>query len=266
MDFKEKYGPWAVVAGASEGVGRAFARQIAAQGVNLLLIARREAPLAELAAEISAESGVECVTAAIDLALPDSAERVIAAVEDREIGLYISNAGSDPYASRFLDSDVANWTDIANRNVLNILRCCHHFGTAMRARRRGGMVLVGSGACYGGASFMGTYAGTKAFALNFAEGLWAELKPYGVDVLFMALNMTDTPELRRLLGEKGLPLPDGISLPEDVAAQGLDRLPHGPVLNIGLADDQPGYGYASAASRRERIAVLDAGGKRIFGE
>ena len=99
--FAERYGPWAIVAGASEGVGRELARRVAANGVNCILVARREAPLAELAELIRAESGVECIPASIDLAAPDAFDRILATVGSREVGLYISNAGADPMGRIF---------------------------------------------------------------------------------------------------------------------------------------------------------------------
>ena len=103
MDFATNYGPWAVILGASEGTGREFARQIAAKGVSPILLARREGPLADLAREIRAEFGVEAVTASVDLAAPDAFEQVKASVGNREVGLFVSNAGADTNASRFLD-------------------------------------------------------------------------------------------------------------------------------------------------------------------
>ncbi len=262
----DRYGPWAVIAGASEGTGRAFAKQLAAAGIRCVLIARREQPLRELAEEIHREFRIECVTAPIDLSAPDACERVKAAVGDREIGLYIANAGADPNGARFLDRDIGTWLDLVNRNVVNTLRCCHHFGGLMRARRRGGILLVGSGSCYGGGSFMATYSASKAFDLCFAESLWAELRPHHVDVLFFALGTTDTPALRALLAEKGLPAPVGLASPDDVARIGLERLPHGPVHNWGQADDEAGFAPNAPAVRRARILMIDQSSKRIFGE
>src|SRR5215510_9597527 len=96
MGFAERYGPWAVIAGASEGTGRAFARKIAQRGLNCILIARRDAPLKALAEQIRTESGVDCMTAAIDLSTGDAADRVAAAVGGRDVGLYVGNAGADP--------------------------------------------------------------------------------------------------------------------------------------------------------------------------
>ncbi|MFA5939519.1 MAG: SDR family NAD(P)-dependent oxidoreductase [Sinimarinibacterium sp.] len=265
MDFADRYGPWAVIAGASEGTGRAFARQLAARGLRCILLARREAPLLELAQQIRAETGQECVTAGVDLAAPDALARIVAAVGDREVGLFVANAGADPNGALFLDRDIDDWLAMAQRNVLTTLRCCHYFAGPMRARGRGGLLLVNSGACYGGGSFMSVYAGTKAFELCFAEGLWAELRPHGVDVLSLALGQTDTPALRRLLADKGLPVPSTLASPDDVATIGLERLAHGPVHNWGQDDAAAGYAPSSAAARRERVLMVDRMSRAVFG-
>ena len=265
MIFSERYGPWAVVTGASEGTGRAFARQIAAEGVPSVLIARREAPLAALAEEIRAESGVECIPATIDLAAPQAFDRIRDAVGDREVGLFVSNAGSDPNGAHFLDRDVDVWMELVQRNVTTVMQCCHHFAGAMRERDRGGLLLVNSGACYGGSSFMAAYSASKAFTLCFAESLWGELQDNGVDVLTLVMHMTDTPALRTLLAEKGLPVPSNIARPEDVAAFGLAQLPHGPVQNWGLADNDPGSMSLSATDRRKRVLAIGAASARVFG-
>jgi short-subunit dehydrogenase len=266
MNFAEKYGPWAVVTGASEGTGRAFARQIAAQGVACILIARREGPLMALVEEIRAESGVECVIATIDLASPHAFERIVEAVGDRQVGLLINNAGSDPNGARFLDRDVQVWIDLVQRNDMTMLRCCHHFGGPMRDRGRGGLLLVNSGACYGGSRFMAAYCASKAFTLCFAEALWDELHERGVDVLTLVMHMTDTPALRALLAEKGVPVPENIANAEEIAVLGLSRLSHGPVQNWGLQDDDPGYAPMSAATRRKRTLAVGAASSHVFGK
>lgn len=266
MNFSERYGPWAIVAGASEGTGREFARQVAAQGVNLILVARREDPLRQLADDICRETGVECVTASVDLSRSDAAAHIIDAAGDREIGLYISNAGSDTNSSSFLGKEVDAWLDLVTLNSLTPLRCCHHFGRLMQERGKGGILLVGSGACYGSGPGLAVYSGSKAFDLCFAEGLWAELEPHGVDVLFYALGRTDTPMFRAQLAEKGLPVPPGLADPAEVARLGLERLPLGPVANWGLADDDAGRMGSSAAERRQRVRMIAESTRTLFGK
>lgn len=265
MNFAERYGPWAIIAGASEGTGRAFAQAVAAQSVNCILIARRAEPLASLADDIRKRNSVECVVASIDLYTPNAHEQIAAAAGSRDVGLLINNAGSDTNGARFLDTDIVNWVELVNRNVVNTMRTCHHFGRLMRKRGRGGIILVGSGACYGGASTMSVYAGSKAFDLCFGEGLWAELQPQGVDVLNLILGRTDTPMFREFLAKKGLPIPPGLASPEAVAQVGLERLPHGPVHNWGLQDDIKGYAPNSAAERRARVLAIEESAKAVFG-
>lgn len=265
-DFAERYGPWVVIAGASEGIGSAFARRIAAAGLNCILIARREAPLTALAASIRAETGVECITATIDLAAPDASERIAQVVGDREVGLYISNAGADSNGSRFLDADIAAWNALVGRNVMTTMQCCHRFGRQMRTRGKGGILLVNSYACYGGGSFLAAYSASKAFELCFAESLWAELRPHNVDVLTLVLGMTDTPAFRALLAESGAALPPGVAAPDDVAALGLAKLPQGPVQNWGLEENAAGGAPTSAADRRARIEMIDSMKGALFGE
>jgi short-subunit dehydrogenase len=260
------YGPWAVISGASEGTGKALAKQIAAAGIHCVLIARRLGPLDELADALRAAHGVECITASVDLYGSDACAEIKAVVGSREVGLYVSNAGADPSGSHFLNTSVDDWIGQANRSVINLLRCCHHFGGLMRDRKHGGLLIVGSGACYGGGAFMANYAGVKGFGLNFAEGLWAELLPHGVNVLYAALGTTDTPAFRKLLAEKGMAVPPGLADPAVVAETLLDRLPHGPVLNWGQDDDQPGMSPVSAAARRARVLAIGESTKRIFGE
>jgi short-subunit dehydrogenase len=128
------------------------------------------------------------------------------------------------------------------------------------------LLLVGSGAGYGGANNMAVYAGSKAFDMCWAEGLWAELKPHGVDVLYLSLGRTDTPELRRFLSEKALPIPPDLASPEAVAELGLERLPHGPIQNWGQADDEVGRLPQSAAQRRQRVEMIARASQAIYGQ
>lgn len=266
MLLVDKYGPWAVIAGASEGTGKSFAQQLAASGINCVLIARREELLNTLATEIREDFGVECLTLAIDLSSEQACERIIETVGSREVGLYISNAGADPHGAKFLEKDAATWHTFINRNIVTNMHCCHHFAAAMRERGRGGILLVGSGACYGGGSFLAIYTACKAFDLCFAESLWAELRTSGVDVLYLVLSMTDTPALHQLLHDKGQAIPEGLASPDAVAREGLSRLSKGPVHNYGQDDTAKGFGPSSPQERRERIVFIDEMSKVIFGD
>lgn len=257
-DFVAKYGPWALITGASEGTGAEFACQLAAKGINLILVARRVGPLDALSGEIGKAYGVKVITATVDLTKDDAASRIAEVAAGCEVGLMIANAGADTNGSLFLDSDIAGWEALVAMNVSTTMRLAHHFGRGMRARARGGMILVGSGSCYGGLNGMGIYCGSKAFVMNLAEGLWAEFRHYGVDVLNLILGRTDTPAHRKILEESGQPVDmTGMASPVDVARIGLEQLPHGPIYNWGQSNDVAGYAPNSPDARRERILMIE---------
>jgi short-subunit dehydrogenase len=256
MELAKKYGPWALITGASEGTGAAFARQLADAGLNLILVARREGPLAALAGEIKAK-GVECVTATVDLSALDASAKVVAAAGGREIGLFIANAGADTVNAMFLDQDVSKWDELVNLNVVTTMRNSHYFGREMRKRGRGGIILVGSGACYGGLGGLAVYTAVKAFDLCLGEALWAELRHDNVHVLSLILGRTDTPAHRRSLELAGMPIPGDLDRPEDVARTGLEQLPHGPVHNFGQPNDVAGSAPNSPDARRARIVAIE---------
>lgn len=254
----ERYGPWALIAGASEGTGAEFARQLAAEGMNLILVARREGPLDALAQELSG-AGVKIVTATLDLAKKDAVPRLAEITAPFEVGLLVFNAGADPNGVGFLAGDIAAWTELAMRNCMTVMAACHHFGRLMKERGRGGLLVCGSGVCYGGIPGIGVYGATKAFDLNLMESLWAELKPGGIDVLYLVMGRTDTPAHRLVTEKQGREWqPETMATAADVARLGLERLPYGPIQNWGLADDEPGWAVISAADRRKRIESIAA--------
>jgi short-subunit dehydrogenase len=255
-DFAAKYGPWALITGASDGTGLAFARRLAGEGVNLILVSRSMDKLKTAAAEIE-RLGVRCVTASIDLSAADAAAQIIRAAQGLEIGLLITNAGADSNGSRFLDKDIATWDALVTMNVITTMHLAHHFGVSMKTRGRGGMILVSSGACYGGMNGIATYCAAKGFVLNFAEGLWAELRHDGVDVLTLVLGRTDTPSHRKILEESRQAIPADMATPEDVAEIGLRQLPHGPIWNWGQSNDIAGYAPNSPDDRRAKIIYIE---------
>jgi uncharacterized protein len=245
MDFAERYGPWAVIAGASEGVGASVARQLGARGVNVVLVSRRQEPLNDVAATVAAESR----TVVLDLSEPDATARLADAVADLEVGLVVYNAGGDPNMSQFLDKPADVWQAMVARNCVTVVGVAHHFGASMAARGRGGIALVTSGAAWAGGAYLAVYGASKAFDLLLAESLWAELGPKGVDVLAMVLGQTDTPAFRRVLN--GRPA-EGMADPDDVARDLLDHLADGPTFP---PDPTPFSGLA----RRQAVELMTQG-------
>jgi len=262
--FLAKYGPWAVICGASDGTGAAYARQLAARGLNLVLISRRPEPLAALAAELQRAHGISTRTASIDLYQAGAADRVLAAAAGLKVGLFISNAGADTNGAQFLDAPLDAWRQLIQRNVLSVTEMVYGFATAMRARKRGGIILMSSGTALGGQPGVAVYCATKAFDMNFAESLWSELGRHGIDVLSGVCPVMDTPSLQKVLARNNLKIP-GIYDPADVVKTLLARLPDGPTHIFAFGPDAPDAPRIEAA-RRARVKVMHEASKMFFGD
>jgi uncharacterized protein len=261
MTDSAHYGPWAVIAGGSEGVGASFADQLADAGINLVLIARKPGPLAETAEAVRAK-GVEVRTLELDLLDQGALKAIRAVTDDVEVGLLIFNAGANSYGSDFVTGDLDRVQDIVALNITAQLALTHHFGALMKARGRGGILLVGSLAGYLGTAHTSVYSAVKAFGRIFAEGLWLELREHGVHVLELVLGVTRTPAMARAGLDFSIP---GLNVaePEDVAREGLAHLADGPVWIAGGND-----AVAVKRSGPDRAALLEkahAGHQRLIG-
>jgi short-subunit dehydrogenase len=190
--FAERYGPWALVAGASEGLGASFSRQLAGMGLNLLLLARRSGPLEELAESLRKEHGVEVRTAAVDLADADLKERISALTDALDLGLFVYNAAYAPIDT-FLDCELEDHLKVIDVNVRGPLTLSHYFGKRFVKRGRGGIILMSSMSGMQGTAMVANYAASKAYDMILAEGLWHELGQHGVDVLACVAGATLTP-------------------------------------------------------------------------
>jgi uncharacterized protein len=230
-----KYGPWALIAGGSEGVGAEFAHLLAKAGLNLVLVARKGDPLQQIADRCRRHDG-EVRTVQADLSAPAACARIAAATSGLDVGLLILVAGANTHSHEFLDGDLAGFQQVIDLNVSTPLALVHHYGQAMRARRRGGIVMLGSLAGYLGSARQTVYGGVKAFTRVFAEGLWLELRDHGVDVLELVLGVTRTPAMERAGLNFDAP---GIVVaePADVAREGLEWLGRGPVHVISGNDE-----------------------------
>lgn len=216
--FVATYGPWALVTGATDGIGRATAELLAARGLHLVLVARREERLAQIAASLSHRHGRVCRTVPVDLTGGDAMARIAAASDDLDIGLVVAAAG---YGSSgpVVGSDADDERQMIALNCTSVLDLVHHFAPRLRERRRGGFILWSSVLAFQGVPYSANYAAAKAWVQSFAEGLRVELAPSGVDVLVSAPGPTHTGFAARA----GLTM--GRALPADiVAGRTLDAL------------------------------------------
>ena len=194
---KKRFGPWALVTGASSGIGREFARQIAASGINVVLVARREALLDEVGRAIAKDFKVQYRTVVADLSQAGFLENLAKATDDLDIGLVVSNAGTGN-PGEFLKIDREQLESLLRLNTLAHLDIAHHFGQKFASRGRGGLLLVGAMGASNGLPYMANDGAAKAYVHSFGEALHVELKPLGVHVTLLPPGPTETPVIAKL--------------------------------------------------------------------
>ena len=183
--FLRRYGPWAVVTGASDGIGREMAHWLARAGLHLVLVARRETILQELAEEISQAHGVETRVLAANLAREGACEQVFEQTSDLDLGLLVACAGFGT-SGPLIEADLGREQGMVDVNCRAVLTLSLLYGRHFAAQGRGGLVLMSSLLAFQGVPRAANYAATKAYVQSLAEGLQQELAPLGVDVLASA--------------------------------------------------------------------------------
>jgi short-subunit dehydrogenase len=220
--LRERYGEWALVTGASSGIGAAFARALAREGISVVLTARREARLRELAADLEKTHGVATRIVAADLSCAGEPERLADAVSGLEIAFLVNNAGFG-YQGRFEKQDGTRLCDMVQVNCVAPLVLTLRLLTGMRERARGAVIFTGSVAGRQPLPLHAVYAATKGFDQLLGEALWAELRASGIDVLVLEPGTTET-EFQQRAGE----VPHPGRPPEEVVACALEALGRQP--------------------------------------
>lgn len=190
--FVEKYGPWALVTGASAGIGEEFVEQLAKRGLNVLLVARRIDKLTNIAERVEKKYGIHTRVLAYDLSADNFLETIDNASRDLEIGLLVNNAGASSYHGRFLSRKLEKIYQSVHFSIIVQLTLIHHFGNKMAGRGKGGIVQVASATGHVPMPYMVEYSSCKAFQLNMGEGLHYEMKRQGIDVLVLSPGATKT--------------------------------------------------------------------------
>ena len=203
---KKRFGPWALVTGASSGIGKEFAQQIAASGIKVMLVARRNALLAELGRAISQEFDVQYRALGMDLSQEGFIAGLADATHDIDIGLVVSNAGTGN-SGEFLKLDPQLLQKTLRLNTMAHLDIAHHFGAKLAERRRGGIILVGAMGAENGVPWMANDGGAKAYVHSLGEALHYEFEPLGVYVTVLAAGFTNRAVLEKFgLDPKNLPM------------------------------------------------------------
>ena len=249
--FAQSYGPWAIVAGGSEGIGAAFAAEIARRGVHLVLVARSPEPLERTAGRLRQQHAAEVITVAGDLAAPGMVDQVRAAAAGREIGLVVANAALAPQGG-FLDTAVAELAGAVDLNCKASMLLARAFLPDMARRGHGGMIFVSSLAGLQGVPGLAAYSATKAYLISLGESLWAELRPAGVDVLTVCAGAVATPGYQQATRHQA----PGTTSPELVAATALRALGHGFRVVPGTLNRVSAFTLQRLAPRRAAIAAF----------
>lgn len=189
---KQKFGPWAIVTGASSGIGKEFVRQLAASGLDLVLVARRHSTLEELGGRLATEFGVQYRAVGVDLTEEHFLSKLEEATHDLDIGLVVSNAGTWVLGD-FVTMDSSSLQRSLHLNVKAHLDVAHHFGQRLAQRGRGGLLLTASTAGLQGIPFSAEYAAAKAYVLTLGEGLHGELQKVGVHVTVLLHHQLESP-------------------------------------------------------------------------
>jgi uncharacterized protein len=223
MSFNaHQFGPWAVVTGASSGIGREFAQQLAAAGINVVLVARRLTVLQDLGAALTRRYGVDHRAVGVDLSEPGMLTPIAEATADIDVGMLVSNAGA-ALPGPFLDSDPQAQRTILRLNTAPHLGLSHHFAQRLALRGRGGILLVSALGATHGVPYMSNAAATKAYVASLGAGLHVELAKHGVHVTVLHPGPTRTPVIAQLGLDAGkMPIPP--MKPDDCVSEALRAL------------------------------------------
>jgi short-subunit dehydrogenase len=260
--FKTKYGPWALITGASRGMGAEFARQCAARGLNLVLVATNASLLKTNADSLKKNYGVEAKTIALDLSREDILKEITSVTDSLEIGLLVNNAGLSKVGP-FLNLPLDYLEKQLFVNARAGLVLAHHFGGKMAARRRGGIIFLSSGSAMCGTAFSANYAATKAYNLIIAETLWYELGRYDVDVLGFMAGATKTSGW-----DANHPKPGRLVKVMDVratVAEALNALGKRPSLIAGKTNRLGYFFMGKVMSRAGAIRTVSKNMDKMFG-
>jgi len=227
QDFRHRYGPAALVTGASSGIGKAFAETLAAKGFDLVVVARRVERLQELAARLTTDHGVAVKVAQIDLARPDAAQQMLEATSGLDIGLVVSNAGFG-LKGAFAASDAQAMADMLMVNCNVPMQLAHGFIPRLRKRGKGGIIFTSSIEGLMSMPYSAAYAASKALVNSLGEALWAELKDEGIDVLTLCPGATES----EAAGLQGIDINtlQNVLPAAEVAQATLENIQNGPVF------------------------------------
>jgi hypothetical protein len=263
-NFKKKYGPWALIAGASQGIGEAFAREIAKTGINVIILARRKHLLDKISEEIEDTHKVKAIPIQADLTNPDLLSLLENKIIDKEISLLVYNAALSPMGP-FLETSMETHEKTIQLNCLGPMKLTHHFGQNMKERGKGGIILMSSMAGWQGSPFLAHYSATKAYNRVLAEALWEELGDHDVNVMACVAGATSTPNYLDSHPQETKGFSPPVMEPSEVAQKALEALPKNkPFMIPGLGNKVGSYFLRKLFSRKRAIKLMGNVNKQMF--
>jgi len=254
-DFAVRYGSWALVAGASEGIGATYAEALAVRGLNLVLVARRAELLQSLAAKLSTKHKIETRIITLDLSASNAVEQIAEETRDVEIGLLVYNAAFSAIGP-FLERPLEDHIQELRTNAFTPLKLIYLFAQQMMTRGRGGILLMSSLSAFQGSAYISTYAATKAFNIVLAEGLWEEWRERGVDVLVCISGAVKTPNYVASQPEQTGGLGDMTIVPDQVVREALDGLGKGPYVIPGRMNGISSFVMRHLLPRKAAVKIM----------
>jgi uncharacterized protein len=263
MDLKQRYGTTAMVAGASEGIGGAFATYLAKEGLDLVLIARRIQPLQQLAEQLESSYNIKVTCITCDLSDEDSVAQILGKLNGMEINLLVYNAVQS-YIGPFIKNLAANHMQMASLNMITPLNMIHRFGEKMLVKGRGGIVLMSSLAGFQGSGYLAMYAATKAFNRILGESLWFEWKGSGVDIIACCAGATSTPNFKNTNPEKSNLFAPRILSPDEIPVECFRKLGKEPSCITGRGNRVASFIMQKILPRKTAINIMGETTRRMY--
>lgn len=259
-NFLQKYGPWALVTGASSGIGEQFAHLLAKEQLNVIMVARRADRLDSIASQLRSQYGIETRVVPLDLSDPGFLDQLMKSSEGLDIGLIVSNAG---FGLKGLHHEIPldKLSQMLEVNCRANMLITHAFIPLLMKRGHGGIILTGSMEGFFGVPWSAAYSATKAFVLSLGEALWDELRRDNIDVLVLSPGSTDTDtHIAQGINKKDLP---SLKPPQEVAKMGLEQLGRKPVFITGFTNRQL-IRFLSMLPRKRAVRIVGSGVRKIL--
>jgi uncharacterized protein len=249
--FFKRYGAYALVTGASEGIGQCFAEELAKAGMNVVLVARRQDRLNTLAQALEAKYKIMCPVVQADLSRAEQLEELLQITDKLDIGLLVCNAGFET-AGNFLGADIETEMNMLNVNCTAVTRLVHHFGLKFKMKGAGGAILLSTIVATQGVARSAHYAATKAYVHTLGEGLQQEWLDSGLDLIIVAPGPVNTGFAQRSKIQLGK-----AASPEVVARQSLQALGRQKLIHPGWLAKCMALAL-STAPRAMRVKIMGA--------